>query len=68
MTELDQAKLTIYLLIGLVCKDHPEYLTSTSVKALEKHEPELRENINLLEEGVTLDDLVVSLFSKKEFH
>ena len=68
MTELDQAKLIIYVLTTSIMKINPQYFSIEALAAIGRNEVQLIRQLKELDEGVTLNELIVSVFSKKEFH
>ena len=68
MTELDQAKLIIYVMTSSILKINPQYFSDEALDAIAKNEVELLRQLAELDEGLTLNELIVSVFSKKEFH
>lgn len=49
-------------------KINPQYFNLESIDAIAKNEVELIRQLKELDEGVTLNELIVSVFNKKEFH
>ena len=68
MNELDQAKLIIYVMTSSILKINPQYFSDEALDAIAKNEVELIQQLKELDEGVTLNELIVSVFNKKEFH
>lgn len=67
-TALDQAKLIIYVMTSSILKINPQYFSDEALDAIAKNEVELIRQLKELDEGVTLNELIVSVFNKKEFH
>ena len=67
-TALDQAKLIIYVMTSSILKINPQYFSDEALAAIAKNEVELIRQLKELDEGVTLNKLIVSVFNKKEFH
>ena len=68
VTDLDQAKLIIYVMTSSILKINPQYFSDETLDAIAKNEVELIRQLKELDEGVTLNELIVSVFNKKEFH
>ena len=69
MTEpLDQAKLIIYVMTTSIMKINPQYFSIEALAAIGRNEVELIRQLKELDEDVTLNELIVSVFNKKEFH
>ena len=66
--ELQQAKLIIYVMTSSILKINPQYFSDEALNAIAKNEVELIRHLKELDEGVTLNELIVSVFNKKEFH
>ncbi len=65
---LDTAKLIIYIMTSSILKINPQYFSDEALDAIAKNEVELIRQLKELDEGVTLNELIVSVFNKKEFH
>lgn len=63
-----QAKLVIYIMLSSIIKVNPSYFGSEAMKAIAESEKELLEGLKSLDESVSIDDLVVSIFSKERLH
>ena len=68
VTELDQAKLIIYVMTTSLMKINPQYFSDEALDVIAKNEVELIRQLKELDEGVTLNELIVSVFNKREFH
>ena len=64
----DTAKLIIYVMTTSIMKLNPQYFSDEALNAIAKNEVELIRHLKELDEGVTLNELIVSVFNKKEFH
>lgn len=65
---LDTAKLIIYVMTSSILKINPQYFSDEALDAIAKNEVELIRQLKELDEDVTLNELIVSVFNKKEFH
>ena len=65
---LDTAKLIIYVMTSSILKINPQYFSIEALDAIAKNEVELIRQLKELDEDVTLNELIVSVFNKKEFH
>jgi hypothetical protein len=68
MPELDQAKLIIYIMTSSILKINPQYFSDEALDVITKNEVELIRQLKELDEGVTLNESIVSVFNKREFH
>lgn len=68
VTEIDQAKLIIYVMTSSILKINPQYFSDEALDVIAKHEVQLINQLKDLDECVTLNELIVSVFNKKEFH
>ena len=68
MPDIDQAKLIIYVMTTSIMKVNPQYFSIEALDAIAKNEAELIRQLKELDEDVTLNELIVSVFNKKEFH
>ena len=62
------AKLLIYVLTSSILKVSPMYFTQDALDALASAEKELIRGLKDLDEGVSVNDLMVSVFSKERLH
>lgn len=62
------AKLLVYVLTSSILKVNPMYFTQDALNALASAEKELIQGLKDLDEGVTVNDLMVSVFSKERLH
>lgn len=62
------AKLLIYVLTSSILKVHPAYFTPKAIDALASAQYELVQGLKDLDESVTMDDLMIAIFSKERLH
>ena len=62
------AKLLVYVLTSSILKVNPMYFTQDALNALASAEKELIQGLKDLDEGVSVNDLMVSVFSKERLH
>ena len=67
MSQLD-SKLLIYVLTSSILKVNPMYFTQDALNALVSAEKELLQGLRDLDEGVSVNDLMVAVFSKERLH
>lgn len=69
MTELDQAKLIIYVMTISIMKINPQYFSIEALAAIAKNEVQLLKNLSeVLDEDLTLNELIINVFDKERFH
>ena len=69
MNELDQAKLIIYVMTSSILKINPQYFSIEALDAIAKHEVQLLKNLSeVLDEDLTLNELIINVFDKERFH
>ena len=70
MTEpLDQAKLIIYVMTSSILKINPQYFSIEALDAIAKNEVQLLKNLSeVLEDDLTLNELIINVFDKERFH
>ena len=79
VTELDQAKLIIqvgsngvdasYVMTSSILKINPQYFSDEALDAIAKHEVQLLKNLSeVLDEDLTLNELIINVFDKERFH
>ena len=79
VTELDQAKLIIqvgsngvdasYIMTSSILKINPQYFSDEALDAIAKHEVQLLKNLSeVLEDDLTLNELIINVFDKERFH
>lgn len=62
------SKLLIYVLTSSILKVSPMYFTQDALNALASSEKELIQGLKDLDEGVSVNDLMVAVFSKERLH
>ena len=62
------SKLLIYVLTSSILKVSPMYFTQDALNALASAEKELIQGLKDLGEGVSVNDLMVAVFSKERLH
>lgn len=65
---LDTAKLVIYIMLSSLMKVHMQYFSPEAMQAIAENEKELLKSLRELDEGVNINDLVISLFQKERMH
>ena len=66
---LDTAKLIIYVMTSSILKINPQYFRIEALDAIAKHEVQLLKNLNeVLDEDLTLNELIINVFDKERFH
>ena len=69
MNELDQAKLIIYVMTNSILKINPQYFSIEALDAIAKNEVQLLKNLSeVLDEDLTLNELIINVFDKERFH
>ena len=69
VTELDQAKLIIYVMTTSIMKINPKYFSIEALAAIGRNEVQLLKNLNeVLDEDLTLNELIINVFDKERFH
>ena len=69
MPELDQAKLIIYVMTTSIMKVNPQYFSTEALDAIAKNEVQLLKNLSeVLDEDLTLNELIINVFDKERFH
>ena len=69
VTELDQAKLIIYVMTSSILKINPQYFSDEALDVIAKHEVQLLKNLSeVLDEDLTLNELIINVFDKERFH
>lgn len=63
-----ESKLLIYVLTSSIIKVNPRYFSQDAMEALASSEKELIQGLKDLDEGVSVNDLMVAVFSKERFH
>ena len=66
---LDTAKLIIYVMTSSILKINPQYFSIEALDAIAKNEVELLKNLSeVLEDDLTLNELIINVFDKERFH
>ena len=66
---LDTAKLIIYVMTSSIMKINPQYFSDETLDAIAKHEVQLLKNLSeVLDEDLTLNELIINVFDKERFH
>ena len=66
---LDTAKLIIYVMTSSILKINPQYFSIEALDAIAKNEVELLKNLSeVLDEDLTLNELIINVFDKERFH
>ena len=69
MNELDTAKLIIYVMTTSIMKINPQYFSIEALDAIAKNEVQLLKNLSeVLDEDLTLNELIINVFDKERFH
>ena len=69
MTDLLQAKLIIYVMTTSIMKINPQYFSIEALDAIAKNEVQLLKNLSeVLDEDLTLNELIINVFDKERFH
>ena len=79
MNDLDQAKLIIqvgsngvdasYVMTSSILKINPQYFSVEALAAIGRSEVQLLKNLGeVLDEDLTLNELIISVFDKERFH
>ena len=66
---LDTAKLIIYVMTTSIMKINPQYFSIEALDAIAKNEVQLLKNLSeVLDEDLTLNELIINVFDKERFH
>ena len=66
---LDQAKLIIYIMTTSIMKVNPQYFSIEALAAIGRNEVQLLKNLSeVLEDDLTLNELIINVFDKERFH
>ena len=69
MSDIDTAKLIIYVMTTSIMKINPQYFSIEALAAIAKNEVELLKNLSeVLDEDLTLNELIINVFDKERFH
>lgn len=66
--QITNAKLAIYLMMYSLIKITPAYFSTDVYRVIALNEKDMIKQIQELDEGVTVNDLLVSLFEKERMH
>ena len=67
-TSLQQSRLAVYVLAVALLKLVPGYFPRHTLDVMEDQEKEILKMLNALQEGTTVDDLVMAVFKKGRMH
>ena len=66
---LDTAKLIIYVMTSSILKINPQYFSDEALAAIGRDEVRLLKNLSeVLDEDLTLNELIINVFDKERFH
>ena len=66
---LNTAKLIIYVMTSSIMKINPQYFSIEALAAIRRNEVQLLKNLNeVLDEDLTLNELIINVFDKERFH
>lgn len=66
---LDQARLIIYVMTSSILKINPQYFSIEALAAIGRNEVQLLKNLSeVLDEDLTLNELIINVFDKERFH
>ena len=66
---LDTAKLIIYVMTSSILKINPQYFSIDALAAIRRNEVQLLKNLSeVLDEDLTLNELIINVFDKERFH
>ena len=66
---LDTAKLIIYAMTASIMKINPQYFSIEALAAIGRNEVQLLKNLSeVLDEDLTLNELIINVFDKERFH
>ena len=66
---LDTAKLIIYVMTSSILKINPQYFSIEALAAIGRNEVQLLKSISeVLDEDLTLNELIINVFDKERFH
>ena len=69
MNELGTAKLIIYVMTTPIMKINPQYFSIKALAAIGRNEVQLLKNLNeVLDEDLTLNELIINVFDKERIH
>ena len=67
-TTLQQSRLTVYVLAVSLLKLVPGYFPKHTLDVMADQEKEILKMLNALQEGTTVNDLVMAVFKKGRMH
>ena len=66
---LDTAKLIIYVMTTSIMKINPQYFSIEALATIGRNEVQLLKNLSeVLEDDLTLNELIINVFDKERFH
>ncbi len=66
---LDTAKLIIYVMTSSILKINPQYFSIEALAAIGRNKVQLLKNLSeVLDEDLTLNELIINVFDKERFH
>ena len=66
---LDTAKLIIYVMTSSIMKINPQYFSIEALAAIGSNEVQLLKNLSeVLDEDLTLNELIINVFDKERFY
>ena len=65
---LQQSRLTVYVLASALIKLVPGYFPKHTLDVMADQEKEILKMLNALQEGTTVNDLVMAVFKKGRMH
>lgn len=66
---LDTAKLIIYVMTSSILKINPQYFSIEALAAIGRNEVQLLKNLSeVLDEDLTLNELIINVFDKERFN
>ena len=66
---LDTAKLIIYVMTSSILKINPQYFSIEALASIGRNEVQLLKNLSeILEDDLTLNELIINVFDKERFH
>ena len=69
VSSLDQAKLIIYVMTSSILKINPQYFSIEALAAIGRNEVQLLKNLSeVLDEDLTLNEMIINVFDKERFH
>lgn len=66
---LDTAKLIIYVMTSSILKINPQYFSIEALAAIGRNEVQFLKKLSeVLEDDLTLNELIINVFDKERFH